>query len=50
MGEGGQVLQHPADAARRRTRTQVDDVVLHYQPVLDLVTGDIQAFEALARW
>jgi diguanylate cyclase (GGDEF)-like protein len=29
---------------------QLDQLVLHYQPVVELSTGDVQGFEALVRW
>jgi diguanylate cyclase (GGDEF)-like protein len=29
---------------------EVGEILLHYQPIVDLVSGDIHGFEALARW
>lgn len=33
-----------------RTGLEVGDVVVHYQPVYDLPTGQVAGFETLARW
>ena len=33
-----------------RVAVQADQVHVHFQPVVDLVTGNIDGFEALARW
>ncbi len=31
-------------------RSQSDELALHYQPKIDLVSGDVTAVEALVRW
>ncbi|WP_299039004.1 bifunctional diguanylate cyclase/phosphodiesterase [uncultured Pseudokineococcus sp.] len=47
---------HRAEMARQQLRADLqqaldgDQFVLHYQPVVDLVTGRITGFEALLRW
>jgi diguanylate cyclase (GGDEF)-like protein/PAS domain S-box-containing protein len=50
--------QHMNEAASLRLRTETDlrqalslnQIEIHYQPALDLETGDVHSFEALARW
>lgn len=39
-----ELMEGLRDAIRR------GEIVLHYQPILDLVTGEVTAAEALARW
>jgi len=47
---------HAAEMARQQLRADLqqaldgEQFVLHYQPVVDLVTGGITCFEALLRW
>ncbi|MGA9748497.1 MAG: EAL domain-containing protein [Nocardioides sp.] len=47
---------HQAKLARResvdrlRRAIEDDEIVLHYQPVVSLMTGEITGFEALCRW
>ena len=51
-----QPRHHAAEMARQQLRADlqqaVEDqqLVLHYQPIVDLVTGGITSFEALLRW
>jgi len=33
-----------------RTALSTDEIVLHYQPIVNTSTGDVLGFEALARW
>jgi diguanylate cyclase (GGDEF)-like protein len=37
-------------ASRLRQAAELDQLVLHWQPVVDLSTGDVAGCEALARW
>ncbi len=37
-------------ALELRVALDRDEIVVHYQPVVSLETGEIEAFEALARW
>jgi diguanylate cyclase (GGDEF)-like protein/PAS domain S-box-containing protein len=47
---------HEAFVERRRLRAELEaaiedgDLELHYQPIVDLETGDVSSFEALLRW
>jgi diguanylate cyclase (GGDEF)-like protein/PAS domain S-box-containing protein len=61
-GRGACRFFEPAmdDVVRRRHRLEADlraalttdggGLTLHYQPLIDVTTGDIRAFEALVRW
>ena len=47
----GARIRHRTDL-QNELRTAVDqrDIIVHYQPIADLVSGDIVGVEALARW
>ncbi|RJK94876.1 EAL domain-containing protein [Vallicoccus soli] len=51
-----QPRHHAAELARRALRADLEEaleheeLVLHHQPIVDLVTGSIVSFEALLRW
>ena len=51
-----QPRHHAAEMARQQLRADLqqaldeEQFVLHYQPIVDLVTGGITCFEALLRW
>ncbi len=48
LSEG--VLQQALDAVRLRRALDDGELVPHYQPVVDIATGQVQSLEALLRW
>jgi len=46
----GDVLGRLNVAGELRTAIRRGDLDVHYQPIVDLATGELQAFEALCRW
>jgi predicted signal transduction protein with EAL and GGDEF domain len=59
-GKGGLSVFEPAMREQDRHRTRLradlrqavarDEITLHYQPIVDLRSGEVEGFEALARW
>jgi diguanylate cyclase (GGDEF)-like protein len=44
------VMDTKAREAELRRAVANDELVVHFQPAVDLATGDLRAFEALVRW
>lgn len=49
-GEGAEILHRWHVKDRLIATLEADELDVHFQPIVDLATGDIRAVEALARW
>jgi PAS domain S-box-containing protein/diguanylate cyclase (GGDEF)-like protein len=49
-GGGTQAVERLVFETELREAVDADEIVVHYQPVVDLTDGSIVGFEALARW
>jgi diguanylate cyclase (GGDEF)-like protein len=50
-GEARVALRHRLETERALLNAIIDDeLVLHYQPIVNLATGDVDGYEALVRW